>query len=206
MPPEICWTRVNISSPPPGPALAASIASALSIWRSITIHWNRAVATPPMAPATAPRQRKALMSFIAVASVAGEAEGVAAVVEELVERLPLAQRGSRSPAASGTSRAVRPRARASSTTGWRSVGFREGRVWCRTRRTCFPSSRGVSCATGLLALGSSLHPPSQAAVGPVAFGCHSSITVASTAPDSHRLPIIAGPTVPDAADRGRGDQ
>ena len=83
---------------------------------------------------------------------------MAAVVEELVERLPLAQRGCRSPAASGRSRAGLPRARASSTTGWRSGGSRRGVCGVGHGCTCFPSSRGVSCATGLLAPGSSLSP------------------------------------------------
>ena len=93
--------------------------------------------------------------------MAGEAEGVAAVVEELVQRLPLAR------AASPFSCSIRyDPSRATASTAQLHQGMAigavpAGRGWCRSWRNLLSMVSWVSCATGLLALGSSLHPPSQ---------------------------------------------
>src|SRR5829696_2662704 len=94
MPPQ-CWVLRLNSAASPGPApmpVASSKPRALPICVSVTKRMNSAVAIPATAPAARPRQMKPLMPWLLMtggdASVTGEAEGVAAVVEELVNGHP----------------------------------------------------------------------------------------------------------------------
>src|SRR5947208_14371342 len=93
MPPQ-CWVPRLNSAAARGPVPRSDASSnfrAKSIWVSVTKRRNSAVAAPPTAPAARPRSTKPLMPAVTgpCPSVAGEAERMAPVVEELVDHHPV---------------------------------------------------------------------------------------------------------------------
>src|SRR5215204_996761 len=92
-PPMTCWVRVNMASPPPPAASSMAMASLMD--RSPRIRSVSPAAKSPATPASAPRRMKVFMrppgtraggelGRPLVASVAGNADEVPGVVEELV--------------------------------------------------------------------------------------------------------------------------